>query len=113
MMKAYDAMIRDRCMEILVGYGVGPKMKKLIQLFWDNDKLVCQASGVFGKPFNAGRGIPQGCPVSPRIFNVMVDAIIREWLCQVLGEEVASLGIGIEIRQFLIAFYADSGLIQL
>ena len=99
-------------MEILVGYGVGPKMQRLIQFFWDNAELVCRANGVFGKPFKAGRGVPQGGPVSPRIFNVMVDAIVREWLRQVLGDEVACSGIGAEIQVFLAAFYADDGLIQ-
>ena len=34
--KAYKAMDRDRCIEILEGYQVGPKMRKLIQFFWDN-----------------------------------------------------------------------------
>ena len=38
--KAYNAMDRDRCMEILLGYGVGPKMQRLIQFFWDNAELV-------------------------------------------------------------------------
>jgi len=29
--KAYDAMDRERCMLILEGYGVGPKMLRLIK----------------------------------------------------------------------------------
>ena len=99
-------------MEIMVGYGVGPNIRRLIQTFWDNAELVCRASGVFGKPFKAYRGVPQGGPVSPRIFNIMVDAIVREWLRQVLGDEAAHSGIGDEVRRFLAAFYADDGLIQ-
>ena len=53
--------------------------------------------GFFGKPFKAGRRVLQGGPVSPWIFNVMVDDIVREWLRQVLGEEVACSGIGADI----------------
>ena len=71
-------MDRDRCTEIIVGYGVGPKIQKLIQFFWDDAELVCRANGVFGKPFKAGRGVPQGDPVLLRILNEMVDAIMRE-----------------------------------
>ena len=71
-------MDRDRCMEILVGYGVRPTKRKLIQFFWDNAELVCRAGGVFGKPFKARRGVLQGIPVLLRIFNVIVDAIVRE-----------------------------------
>ena len=50
--------------------------------------------------------------MSPRIFNLMVDAVIREWLRQVLGERVAADGIGVQIRLLLAAFYADDGLVQ-
>ena len=50
--------------------------------------------------------------MSPRIFNIMVDAIVQEWLCQIFGDEVAASGIGVEIRSFLAAFFADDGLVQ-
>ena len=42
----------------------------------------------------------------------MADAVIQEWLCQVMGEEVAADGIGAQIRALLAAFYADDGLVQ-
>ena len=35
----------------------------------------------------AGRGVTQGGPLPPKIFNVMVDAIVREWLLLVLEAE--------------------------
>jgi exonuclease III len=110
--KAYDAMDRDRCLEILVAYGVGPKLIRLLRFFWENAEMVCRAGGCYGRPFKAHRGVTQGGPFSPRIFNVMVDAVVREWLRQVLGEDVARSGVGEEIRHFLVAFYADDGLIQ-
>ena len=110
--KAYDAMDRERCLEIMVAYGVGPNLIRLLRFFWDNAELVCRAGGCFGTPFKSYRGVTQGGPFSPRIFNIMVDAIVREWLRQVLGEEVAKSGVGSQIREFLVAFYADDGLIQ-
>ncbi|EJK60561.1 hypothetical protein THAOC_19061 [Thalassiosira oceanica] len=80
--KAYDAMDRDRCMAIMEGYGVGPNMLRLIRTFWDEQKLVCRAAKRYGKPFKASRGVTQGGPLSPKIFNIMVDAIVREWIRQ-------------------------------
>ena len=87
-------MDRDRCLEILAAYGVGPKMLRLIQFFWDNAVLACRAGGFYGEPFQANRGVTQGGPFSPRLFNIMVDAIVREWLRQVLGAEAARHGVG-------------------
>ena len=32
--KAYDALDRSRCLEILEGYGVGPQAFQLLQTYW-------------------------------------------------------------------------------
>ena len=63
--------------------------------------MVCCAGGCYGEPFKSHRGVTQGGLFSPRIFNVMVDVISREWLCQVFGADAAKLGMGRDIAQFL------------
>ena len=73
--------------------------------------MVFRAGGSYGRKFKAGRGITQGGPLSPRLFNLMVDAVVREWLRQVLGEEGARGEQGLEIRRFLTAFYVDDGVL--
>ncbi|KAL9183034.1 hypothetical protein ACHAXT_004821 [Thalassiosira profunda] len=105
--KAFDAMDRGRCLEILEGYGVGPNMRRLIKCFWDNALLVCRASGVYGKPFRDGRGVTQGGPLSPKLFNILVDAIVREWLTLLVGSDAVE-GISAELMRTILAiFYAD------
>ena len=74
--------------------------------------LACRAVGVYGAPFKAYRGVTQGGPLSPRIFNVMVDAIVREWLRQVLGVEAARHGYEDEFRILMAIFYADDALLS-
>ena len=32
--KVYDTLYRSRCLEILKGYGVGPRARRLIQSYW-------------------------------------------------------------------------------
>ena len=105
--KTFDALDRDRCLEILEKYGVGNNILRLIKTFWDQAVMVCRASGYYGDPFKAYRGTTQGGPVSPRIFNIMVDAVVREWLRQVLedGEEVSET----DVKKLLILFYIDDG----
>ncbi len=77
---AFDSMDRKRCLLILGGYGVGPKMIWLIRNFWENAKMVCQASVNDGTPFQAGRRITQGGPLSAKLINVLVDTIAWKWL---------------------------------
>jgi hypothetical protein len=40
---------------------------------------VCCASGNYGVPFKSGRGVTQGGPLSAKLFNILVDAVVREW----------------------------------
>jgi hypothetical protein len=44
--KAYDAMDRGRCLEILAGYVVGPKLIWLLNHFWNKAISACHAGGV-------------------------------------------------------------------
>ena len=39
--------------------------------------MVPKAGNYFGWLFRMERGVSKGCPVSPVIFNVLVDAVIR------------------------------------
>ncbi|KAL9178451.1 hypothetical protein ACHAXT_003781 [Thalassiosira profunda] len=103
--KALDAMDRGRCLEILEGYGVGAQhMRRLIKCFRYNALLVCRASGVYGKPFRAGRGVTQGGPLSPKLFNILMDAIVREWLTLLVGSDAVE-GISAELMWTILAIF--------
>ena len=92
--KAYDAMDRDECEKILEGYGVGPRMLRIIVRFWKTSQMVCRAGGYYDtSSFQAERGVTQGGPVSPRIFNIIVDAVVREWFRSCLDQGVAAEGL--------------------
>ncbi len=78
--KAFDSMDCKGRLLILGGYGFGPKMIWFIRNFWANETMVCQASVIYGTPFQAWRSITQGGPLSAKLFNVLVDAVAWEWL---------------------------------
>jgi hypothetical protein len=109
--KAYDALDRERTLKILAAYGVGPKLLALQKHFWETATLVCRAGGNYGEPFGAERGVTLGGPLSSLMFNVCVNAVVREWLHQTLGEEAARDGLGDRVAEIMVAFYVDDGLI--
>ncbi len=76
--KAYDHLDREQCLAIMTGYGVGPKLLRLQTKFWEQAQMVCQAGGSFGKLFSAYSGVTQGDLLSSLMFDVCVDAVIRE-----------------------------------
>jgi hypothetical protein len=73
--------------------------------------MVCRAGGSFGKSFATFWGITQGWPLSSLMFNVCVDAVIREWLCRTINEKAAS-GVFSEACREIVAFFVDNGLVR-
>ena len=63
--KAYDALDRSRCLEILEGYGVGPSTRRLLTTSWRCLTMVARADGYYGEAFKGVRGVTQGDPLSP------------------------------------------------
>ena len=50
--------------------------------------MVARAGGYYGAAFTGARGVTQGDPLSPTIFNVVVDAVVRHWaMVMVVGAE--------------------------
>ena len=48
--------------------------------------MVARAGGYYGTGFNDARGVTHGDPLSPIIFNVVVDAVVCHWVTLVLEE---------------------------
>ena len=43
--KAYNALDRSRCLEILEGYGIGTRARKLLQKYWHRLTMVARTGG--------------------------------------------------------------------
>ena len=63
--------------------------------------------GTTGWPFQSSCGSTQGDPMSPRFFNLMIDAMVREWLQQFLGDEVSPNGPKEDVESYMTLFYVD------
>ena len=83
--KAYDNLDRSRCLEILEGYGVGTQSRRLLQKYWRRLTMVARAGGYYRTSFQGARGATQGYPLSPTIFNVVVDAVVHHWVTGVIA----------------------------
>ena len=87
--KAYDALDRSRCLEILEGYGVGPNARRLLTNYWRCLAMVARSAGYYGTAFGGERGVTQGDPLSPTIFNVVVDTVVQHWMNGIAEEAEA------------------------
>ena len=76
---SYDSLDSSRCLGILEGYGVVPRSFRLLQQYRTRLKRVAQAGGYYRAPFYGEIGVNQFDPLSPTIFNMLVDAVVCHW----------------------------------
>ena len=87
-------------------------MLRLICNFWESATNVCRAKGNYGRPFKAGRGVTQGGPLSAKLFNLIVDAVVREWIRQMRDTLDDPQGrLTDQIEALFAIFYMDDGYI--
>ena len=98
---------------LLAAYGVGPRTVRLLQTYWDRLTMVAKAGGYFGRPFKGYRGFTQGDPLSPKIFNMVVDVVIRHYGTVVTPTEAGTGGLGLTIIDLEAYFYAGDVLVVL
>ena len=70
----YDALDRNRCLDILAGYGVGPKTIRIMRKYWVRIQMATKAGEHYRPVLQIHRGVTQGDPLSPTTLNLVVDA---------------------------------------
>ena len=70
-----------------------------------------KTGGYYGAEFTGARSLTHGDPLSPTIFNVVVDVVVRHWVSvMVFGVEERGGRVQEGIHQKAL-FYADNGMV--
>ena len=104
-------MDRSRCLDIPEGYGIGPSARRLLKTYWRRLTMVARAGGYYGEAFKGDRGVTQGDPLSPTIFNVVVDAVVRHWIEGLVAKTAEKGETGREGQHQSAVFYAGDGMV--
>ena len=109
--KSYDALDRYRCLDILVGYEVEPRTLCILQIKWVCLQVVAKSGGGYRNVLQSHCKVTQGVPLSPMIFNVVVNSFIRHWVTVVGGakEDAGQEVLGTSIQALSALFYAGYG----
>ena len=64
--------------QMLRVYGVGGKLLKAVQSFFRDSRACDRVGNNVSEWFSVNAGLRQGCVMSPWLFNVYMDGVVRE-----------------------------------
>ena len=76
--KAYDSVRRDILWKKMASMGFGGQFLSSIKSLYDGDHVTCDANGATTNPLYLGRGLRQGCSLSPMLFALYVRDMSNE-----------------------------------
>ena len=76
--KAYDRIDRDAMWRVLRMYGVNGSLLKGIQSLYEESEACIRVCRKEGEGFGVKVGLRQGCVMSPWLFNLFMDGVMRE-----------------------------------
>jgi hypothetical protein len=83
--KAYDTVRRDMVVETLRRIGVGDVFIALLEALYCDKIYVRNGAVMSADPFTSTLGVRQGCLLSPLLFNIIFDRVLRALLPRTRG----------------------------
>ena len=83
--KAYDRIDREALWTVLRMYGIGGRLLKGVKSFYRNSRACVRVGNSVSDWFSVNVGLRQGCVMSPWLFNIFMDGVVREVDARMLG----------------------------
>lgn len=90
--KAYDRVDREAMWNVMRLYGVGGRLLQAVKSFYKGSKACVRIGNEVSDWFPVRVGLRQGCVMSPWLFNLYVDGVVREVNARVLGRGLKLVG---------------------
>ncbi|XP_076031278.1 uncharacterized protein LOC143019503 [Oratosquilla oratoria] len=104
--KAYDRVDRKALWEVMQIYGIGGKLLGAVKSFYESSRACVRIRNGESEWFEVKVGLRQGCVMSPWLFNLYMDGVVREVNARVVSqglEMVKENGEKWEVSQLLFA----------
>ena len=76
--KAFDRVDRELLWQVLERYGVRGRLKEAVEPLYLQSEACVRVQGKNSEWFEVVMGVRQGCTMSPWLFNLVMDSIVRE-----------------------------------
>jgi Reverse transcriptase (RNA-dependent DNA polymerase) len=106
--KAYDTVEHVALLDRLVAKGVTGKAWRVIDQLYANATCRTRVDGELSAAFTVGRGVAQGCPLSPFLYDIFVDSLFEDVQaeCAADGIHIGEEGTAAYVAM-VIQVYAD------
>jgi len=110
--KAYDRINREGLWNVLRVYGLAGRLLKGVKCFYVNSRTCVRVGNSVSDWFPPRIGLRQGCVMSPWLFNVYMDGVVREVNARMLGKGLSLINAdGKEWSLNQLLFPDDSALV--
>ena len=106
--KAYDSVDRNVLWEKLRKLGFGGNFLKSLQSMYKGDYVTCQTNGATTNPVYLGRGLRQGCSLSPILFALYIVDLSRDLHASNLGILLSKVCVSVLLFADDILLISDS-----
>ena len=105
--KAYDRVEREALWKVLNMYGVERKLVRAVKIFYEDSMACVRVGRVESDWFGVKVGLRQGCVMSPWLFNLYADGVVREVKARVQGKGVTLVSANEEVYEVCQLLFAD------
>lgn len=100
--KAFDRVSWNYILSTCSTIGMGNNMSNWIKALYHNPQAKIKINNIFSNPINIRNGTGQRCPLSPLLFILTLEPLIRT-----INFEIAIQGFHVNNREYKSAAYAD------
>ena len=100
--KAYDRVDREAMWRVLGMYGINGQLLKAVQSLYEKSEACVRVCRKEGEWFEVGVGLRQGCVMSPWLFNLFMDAVMKE-----VREKAGDVGVTLQNERRNVEWKVD------
>ena len=86
-------------------------MERILRNYWVHLLVVARVGCYYGTLFQGYREFTQWYPLSPTIFNIVLNTVTCRWISIVAKEEAGPEGFRWAVQWLVALFYADNGIL--
>jgi hypothetical protein len=77
--KAYDSIPLNKLWETLDGLAINTRLTEAIKALYEGPSSKIKIGNLITKGFKVTKGLRQGCSLSPTLFKIYLEKVLRKW----------------------------------